>query len=124
MTEKLPEQLYSMTALPDCKDNGSRPSIQKQRRCMRFITSHFTQQILLNAVGQILAPACVADEAISVRAIEPPALSEHRRQEQFEQLRKYFAELGSRREPGSAEEADEILTEAIRSTRPSYRPHR
>ena len=124
MTEKLPEQLYSMTALPDCKDNGSRPSIQKQRRCMRFITSHFTQQILLNAVGQILAPACVADEAISVRAIEPPALSEHRRQEQFEQLRKYFAELDSRREPGSAEEADEILTEAIRSTRPSYRPHR
>jgi len=123
MTEKLPEQLYSMTALPDCKDNGSRPSIQKQRRCMRFITSHFTQQILLNAVGQILAPACVADEAISVRAIEPPALSEHRRQEQFEQLRKYFAELDSRRKPGSAEEADEILTEAIRSTRPSYRPH-
>jgi len=31
--------------------------------------------------------------------------------------------VDSRRKPGSAEEADEILTEAIRSTRPSYRPH-
>jgi len=62
-----------------------------------------------------------ADEAISVRAIEPPVLSEHRRHEQFEPLRKYFAEVDSHRKPGSAEEADEILTEAIRSTRPSYR---
>jgi hypothetical protein len=71
----------------------------------------------------LLGRRILADEAISVRAIEPPALSEHRRQEQFEQLRKYFAEVDSRRKPGTAEEADEILTEAIRSTRPSYRPH-
>jgi hypothetical protein len=71
----------------------------------------------------LLGRRIMADEAISVRAIGPPALSEHRRQQQFEQLRKYFAEVDSRPKPGSAEEADEILTEAIRSTRPSYRPH-
>jgi hypothetical protein len=62
-------------------------------------------------------------EAISVRAVEPPALSDQRRQELAEELKKYFAEVDSRRNPGSAEEADEILTEAIRSSRPGYRPH-
>jgi hypothetical protein len=61
--------------------------------------------------------------AISVRAIDPPALSEQRRQEQSQQLRNYFAEVDARRKPGSAEETEEVLTEAIRSTRPGYRPH-
>ena len=36
----------------------------------------------------LLGRRILADEAISVRAIEPPALSEQRRQEQSEQLRK------------------------------------
>ncbi len=71
----------------------------------------------------LLGRRILADEAISVRAIGPPVLSEHRRHEQFEQLRKYFTEVDSRRKPGSVEEADETLTEAFRSTRPSYRPH-
>jgi hypothetical protein len=35
----------------------------------------------------LLGRRILADEAISVHAIEPPALSEQRRQEQFEQLR-------------------------------------
>jgi hypothetical protein len=64
------------------------------------------------------------DEDVSVRAIEPPALSGPRRRELVEQLRRYFAEVDSRRRPGSTEEAEEILTEAMRSTRPGYRPHR
>jgi hypothetical protein len=63
------------------------------------------------------------DEAISVRAIEPPPLSDRRRHELAEELRKYFAEVDGRRMPGCAEDADRILTEAIRSTRPGYRPH-
>jgi hypothetical protein len=71
----------------------------------------------------VLGRRILADEAISVRAIEPPALSEQRRQVQSEQLRKYFAEVDSRRKPGSAEEGDEILAEAIKSTRSNYRPH-
>lgn len=70
-----------------------------------------------------LDAACLEDEAISVRAIEAPALSDQRQQELAEELRRYFAEVDSRRKPGSAEEAEEILTEAIRSSRPGYRPH-
>ncbi len=64
-----------------------------------------------------------ADEAISVRAIQPPTLSDEVRQEQCEQLKNYFASVDFLRQPGSAEEAEEILNEAIRSTRPTYRPH-
>jgi hypothetical protein len=77
------------------------------------------KSVLENLLGRRL----LADEAVSVRAIEPPSISEQRRQEQSEQLKKYFAEVDSRRQPGSAEEADEILTEAIQSTRPRYRQH-
>jgi len=64
------------------------------------------------------------NEAISIRAIEPPVLSDQRRQEQAAELRKYFSEVDARRKPGSPEESEEILTEAIRSSRPGYRPHR
>jgi hypothetical protein len=38
------------------------------------------------------------------------------------ELRIYFAEVDSRCKPGTAEEAEGILTEAMRSVRPSYRP--
>jgi hypothetical protein len=74
-------------------------------------------------IESLLGRRVLEDEAISVRAIEPPPLSDQRRQELVEELRKYFAEVDTRRKPGSAEEAEEILTEAIRSTRPGYRPH-
>ena len=63
------------------------------------------------------------DEEISVRAIQPPTLSDQRRIELVEQLRRYFAEVDSRRKHASLQEADEVLTEAMRSVRPSYRPH-
>ena len=74
-------------------------------------------------IENLLGRRVLEDEAISVRAFRPPALSDQRRQELLEELRKYFAEVDARRKPGSAEEAEEILTEAIRSTRPGYRPH-
>ena len=76
------------------------------------------------AIESLLGRRVLEDEAISVRAIEPPALSDQRRQELAEELRQYFAEVDARRKPGSAEEAEEILSEAIRSTRPGYRPHK
>ena len=72
----------------------------------------------------LLGRRVLEDEAISVRAIQPPSLSDQRRQELVEELNKYFAEVDARRKPVSAEEAEEILTEAVRSTRPGYRPHR
>jgi hypothetical protein len=74
-------------------------------------------------IESLLGRRVLEDEAISVRAIEPPPLSDQRRKELVEELGKYFAEVDARRKPGSAEEAEEILTEAIRSTRPNYRPH-
>src|ERR1700722_2896825 len=73
-------------------------------------------------VESLLGRRVLEDEAISIRAIESPALSDRQRQELLEELRKYFAEVDARRKPGSAEEAEEIFTEAIRSTRPGYRP--
>jgi hypothetical protein len=63
-------------------------------------------------------------EVISIRAIKPPALSDQQRQEQTANLRKYFSEVDARRKPGSPEEVEEVLTEAIRSSRPGYLQHR
>lgn len=74
-------------------------------------------------IESLLGHRVLEDETISVRAIESPALTDQRRQELAEELERYFAEVDARRMPGSAEEAEEILTEAIRSTRPGYRPH-
>jgi putative PIN family toxin of toxin-antitoxin system len=53
------------------------------------------------------------NEAISIRAIEPPLLTDQRRPEQTA-VREYFSAVDASRKPGSAEEAGEILTEAIR----------
>ncbi len=74
-------------------------------------------------IESLLGRSVLENEAISIRAIEHPVLSEQRRQEQAADLRKYFSEVDARRRPGSPEEAEEILTEAIRSSRPGYRPH-
>jgi hypothetical protein len=40
-----------------------------------------------------------------------------------EQLEKYFAEVDALRMPGSPDEAEDIINEAIRSVRRNYRPH-
>ena len=60
---------------------------------------------------------------MTVQAFEPPAISEQRRLETAEALKQYFAEIDAKSQPVSAEEADDIITEAIRSSRPGYRPH-
>jgi hypothetical protein len=75
------------------------------------------------AIEGLLGRRVLEHEEISVRAIEPPALSDQRRREIAEELGRYFARVDASRKPGTAEEAEEILTEAIRSSRPSYRPH-
>lgn len=74
------------------------------------------------AIESLLGRRVLEDEAISIRAIEPPALSDERKQQLVEQLKKYFAEVDARRKGGSPEEAEEILNEAMRSVRPGYRP--
>ena len=74
-------------------------------------------------IESLLGRRVLDEEAISVRAIEPPALSDQQKHELAEQLRQYFAEVDVRRSSGSADEAEDILTEAIRSTRSQYHPH-
>lgn len=74
-------------------------------------------------IESLLGRRVLDEEAISVRAIESPGLSDQQKHELAEQLRQYFAEVDARRSSGSADEAEDILTEAIRSTRPQYHPH-
>ena len=61
-------------------------------------------------------------EAVSVRTFEPVSVSRQRKLEISDELRKYFAEVDAHRKPVSEEEAEEIITEAMRSVRPGYRP--
>lgn len=74
------------------------------------------------AIESLLGRQLSESEDVSVRAIERPSLSPERRDELAEQLKKYFAEVDARRKPGSPEEAEDVITEAIRSVRPGYRP--
>jgi hypothetical protein len=62
-------------------------------------------------------------EAVSVRTFEPAAIPHRRKLEIADELRTYFAEVDASRKPVSEEEAEEIITEAMKSVRPGYRPH-
>ncbi len=60
---------------------------------------------------------------LSVFALSPPpALSNEQKHQLAEQLMNYFADVDARRKPGSAEEAEDTINEAMRSVRPGYRP--
>jgi hypothetical protein len=61
---------------------------------------------------------------VSVRAFEPPPLSHAQRQKVLAGLDAYFARIDAKRPPVSEAEADAIITAALRSTRPHYRPIR
>jgi len=74
------------------------------------------------AVESLLGRPVSEQETVSVQAFEPPVISDQRRQEIAEALRQYFAEVDAKRQPVSAEEAEDILNEAMRSSRPDYRP--
>ena len=76
------------------------------------------------AAETLLGRRVQAGEAVSVRTFEPVSISHQRRLEIADELRKYFAEVDASRKPVSEEEAEEIITEAMRSVRPGYRPHR
>jgi len=77
------------------------------------------KQLIEGLVGRRL----LEDETVSVRAFATPHISDERRLEIAKELKKYFAEVDSNRKPATTEEADEIITEALRSTRAGYRPH-
>jgi hypothetical protein len=72
----------------------------------------------------LLGRRVLESEEISVRAIQPPPISDERRTEVLRDLKAYFAEVDARRKSVSPEEADAIIDEALRSTRPNYQPIR
>src|SRR5262245_7966882 len=63
-------------------------------------------------------------ESISVQAFELAQGSEQRRREVSEGLRKLFAEVDLNLRAAAVDEAEEIFTEAMRSSRPGYRAHK
>ena len=62
-------------------------------------------------------------EAVSVRTFEPATMPHRRKLEIADELRKLFAEVDAARKPVSEEEAEDVITEAMRSVRPGYRPY-
>ena len=62
-------------------------------------------------------------EAVSVRTFEPAPVPLERRLKIAQELRNYFAEVDAARRPVSSEETEDIISEAMRSVRPNYRPH-
>ena len=74
-------------------------------------------------VESLLGRQILEGEAVSVRAFEPPVLSDERRQEIIESLKRYFAQVDANSRSVSDEEAEEAITEAMRSSRPNYIPH-
>jgi hypothetical protein len=77
------------------------------------------------AVEGLLGRAIAEQENISVRVLpEAPELSPERRREIIAGLEAHFAQMDAQRQPVLPQEADEIINEALRSTRPNYRPVR
>ena len=74
------------------------------------------------AVESLLGRPVSEQETVSVQAFQPPAVSVQRRQEITEALRRYFAEVDAKRQPVSADAAGGIIDEAMRDSRPGYRP--
>ncbi|MBZ5621284.1 MAG: hypothetical protein LAQ69_21530 [Acidobacteriia bacterium] len=74
------------------------------------------------ALESLLGRALSDREAVSVRAFEPPPLSDEQRQEILAGLDAYFDRIDAKRQAVSDEEAEAIIDEALRSTRPHYRP--
>ena len=76
------------------------------------------------ALGSLLGRAISDRETVSLRVFESPTVSDERRQEVLAGLEAYFARIDAKRPPISEEEAEAIIDEALRSTRPNYRPVR
>ena len=79
------------------------------------------------AVENLLGRPVAEDEFVSIKglrpsAIIPPQLSPDERKEAIEKLRQYFAKVDAQRSPVSQAEEEEIINEALRSTRSDYRP--
>jgi hypothetical protein len=79
------------------------------------------------AVETLLGRPVAEDESVSIKGIPPsaiisPRLSSDERAEALAKLRRYFAKVDAQRKPVSEAAEEEIINEALRSTRPNYRP--
>jgi len=75
------------------------------------------------ALETLLGRRVQDSEAVSVRTFEPAHVSPQHRQELVERLKEYFAEVDATRNPVAASAEEDAITEAMRSVRPTYRPH-
>ena len=79
------------------------------------------------AVENLLGRPVAEDESVSIKGIRPSAilpsrLSSEERKEALVKLQGYFAKVDAQRKPVSEAEEEEVINEALRSTRPNYRP--
>jgi len=79
------------------------------------------------AIENLLGHPVSEDESVSIKSIRPsaiipPQLSPDEREKALDKLRRYFAKVDAQRTPVSEKEEEEIINEALRSTRPNYRP--
>ena len=75
------------------------------------------------AVEALLGRALSEEEEISIRALQAAeGLSPERRKQILAALQAHFAKVDAQRQPLSREGADDIINEALRSTRAHYRP--
>jgi hypothetical protein len=81
------------------------------------------RRVVENLLGRPVAEdECVSVKGIRPSAIIPSRLSSEERREALLKLRGYFAKVDAQRRPVSDSEEEEIINEALRSTRPNYRP--
>ena len=74
------------------------------------------------ALERLVGRAISDQEDISVRVLQASSeISSARRQEILAELNAFFARVDAQRKPVSAEQANEIIDEALRSARPGYR---
>jgi hypothetical protein len=79
------------------------------------------------AVETLLGRPVAEDESVSIKGIRPSGILPSRiapeqRKEALEKLHQYFAKVDAQRRPVSEAEEEQIINEALRSTRPNYRP--
>ena len=74
------------------------------------------------AVESLLGRAISDQDEISIRTLPDTLVSVERRREIIDALRRHFEEVDSKRQQIPMEEVETTINEALRSTRPNYRP--
>jgi len=77
------------------------------------------------AIESLLGRPVSDEESVSVKVLAPfSRLNDEERKAAVEGLNQYFAHVDAHRQAASDEEEEDIINEALRSVRPSYRPVR